>query len=335
MGDIVMALPALSALRRNFPHARISWLVRPEFAGLLDGHPHLDQIIPFDRKELAKAWYAPAAMSGLFSLIQQLRRSEFDAVFDLQGLFRTAAISLLTGCKKRFGMGDAREFAPLFYTDKVPPGPDCIHVVDYYLKIVKAAGAADITPQFVLPHNKTAEASIRKLLADRGVNCQNYAVLIPGSAHEYKCWPPENFAAIAGKVAADFGFDIIAVGTKGEKPAIEKLKALAKVRIPDLAGLTSLSELIYLLRGARAVVSNDTGPGHIAGVLDVPLAMMYGRSNPIRIFPYKTKDSVVAVEPFSRGLALNSFDPRHDIRAVTTDQVYTTLCRQIERFGRK
>ena len=145
LGDIVFALPALSALRRNFPDAKISWLVRPEFAPLLENHPHLTEVILFDRKRLGKAWFHPGAFCLLVSLIHQLRRREFDVVFDFQGLLRTAALSWLSGCKNRFGMANAREFARLFYTHKVHQDEDGVHLVDYYLKIVQAAGAADLS----------------------------------------------------------------------------------------------------------------------------------------------------------------------------------------------
>jgi serine/threonine protein kinase len=98
LGDIVMALPALSALRKSFPEAKISWFIRPEFAPLLKNHPDLTEVILFDRKFLGKAWFNPRAMAALLSLIWRLRRSKFDAVIDLQGLFRTASLSWLSGC---------------------------------------------------------------------------------------------------------------------------------------------------------------------------------------------------------------------------------------------
>ncbi|UCF17469.1 MAG: hypothetical protein JSW59_08400, partial [Phycisphaerales bacterium] len=140
LGDIVLALPALTALRRNFPKAKITWLLRPEFAALLENHPHLDQIIPFDRKLMAKAWYNPGALSGLVSLVLRLRAGKFDVVFDFQGLFRTASLAWLSGCRKRFGRAAAREFAHLFYTDKVHQDMQCAHLVDYYLKMIYTAG---------------------------------------------------------------------------------------------------------------------------------------------------------------------------------------------------
>ncbi len=137
LGDIVMALPALTALRKSFKDAKITWLIRPEFAPILKNHPHVTAISIFDRKLLGKAWFHPHAFVSLLSFIRRLRRSKFDAVIDLQGLFRTASLAWLSGCKKRFGMADARELAHIFYTHKVARDPDCIHMVDYYLKIVQ------------------------------------------------------------------------------------------------------------------------------------------------------------------------------------------------------
>jgi len=155
LGDIVLALPALRALRMSFPEAKISWLIRPEFAELIENHPHLDEIIAFDRKLLGKAWFHPGAFGALISLIRKLRRSEFDAVFDFQGLFRTASLAWLSGCKKRFGMANAREFATIFYTHKIPQNIECIHMVDYYLKIIQAAGASDFGSSWQVTASRT------------------------------------------------------------------------------------------------------------------------------------------------------------------------------------
>ena len=337
LGDIVLALPALSGLRSSYPDAKISWLVRPDFAPLLENHPHLDEIIVFDRKYLGKGWYNPRALASLLVLIRRLRRSSFDAVFDLQGLFRTASLCWLTGCKKRFGMLTAREFAHIFYTHKVSQDKDCIHLVDYYLKIIKAAGASagrrpvdNVDVQFILPQTDAAASSVSRLLAGHGIRSDGYAVLIPGSAHSDKCWPIERFAALADKISSRFDLSIITTGSAAENSIVEKLQELSNVPIVNLAGQTSLGELVALLRAARLVISNDTGPGHIAAALGVPLVLIFGRSNPARVAPFKRSQCVAAVEPDSRRLKRNSTDPKHDIKAVTVDNVYQKVCEQLD-----
>jgi heptosyltransferase-1 len=329
LGDIVLALPALTALRQNYPDAKISWLIRPEFSGLLENHPHLNDVIIFDRKLLGKAWFHPHAFTSLLSLIRRLRQSKFDAIVDLQGLFRTASLAWLSGCKKRFGMAKGRELAHFFYTHRVEKELNCIHLVDYYLKIIKTITSCETPAQFIFPHVPEAADSVSSLLADNDVKPDNYAVFIPSSAHRDKCWPIQRFAVLADKISSQFHLSIVAVGTESEKDNVENLKDLANVRIANLAGGTSLSELIALLKAARLVISNDTGPGHIAAALGVPVVMIFGRSNPVRVAPYARPQCVVAIEPDKRGLQPNSSNPKYDINNITIPQVYQKVCEQM------
>jgi len=331
LGDIVMALPALSSLRRSFPQARISWLVRPEFAPILEGHPHLDEIILFDRKVLAKAWHDCAAFKGLTSLISRLRRGRFDAVLDLQGLFRTASLAWLSGCKNRFGPVWRHELAHHFYTTKIPPRMEWVHVIDYYAKLLEAMGAADRRVEFVLPEKPAASVSAQSLLAEHGIDPDRYAVIIPGSAQVSKCWPAERFAALADRLGSEHGLAVAATGGRSESPMIEQIGSLAKHPLANLSGQTSLPELVEVLRHARLVVSNDTGPGHIAGALGRPLVMMFSWSNPLRVGPYGRPECVVARDMASRGLAIKSRDPQHAIQHITFDEVYAKAIEQLRR----
>lgn len=330
LGDIVLTLPALSALRKSFPDAAISWLVRPEFAPLLENHPHLTEIILFDRGYLGRAWHNPAALRSLLSLLRRIRQSKFDAVFDFQGLFRTAFFSWVSRCKNRFSMADTREFAGIFYTHKIPQDLACAHLVDYYLKIIQAAGASELGVEFILPDNPAAADSVRSLLQSHDIPPDNYAVLVPGAAHADKCWPAESFAALADKISAQFGLSIVATGTSAEAHLAEKLNVLANIKVTNLAGQTSLAELLALLRTAKLVISNDTGPGHIAAALARPLVMIFGRTNPARVAPYGRENCLAAIEPHGRGLIINSADPKHNIKAVSVDDVYQKVLSQLK-----
>jgi heptosyltransferase-1 len=333
LGDVVMALPALSALRRSFPTARISWLIRPEFAPLIEGHPHLDEVILFDRQALANAWHSPTAFRGLVSLVGTLRRRRFDVVLDLQGLFRSASLAWLSGCPRRFGLF-WRELAHLFYTTAIPPRLEWVHVVDYYLKLVEAMGAGDRRVEFILPERPAAAENARQLLARSNVDPARYAVIIPGSAQVSKCWPAERFAALADRLAAQYKLAVVATGSKSENVAIEKIRDFAGYPIVNLAGQTSLPELVEVLRSAKLVVSNDTGPGHIAGALGRPLVMMFSWSNPLRVGPYGRPECVVARDAADRGLANRSRNPRHAIRHITGEEVYGKVVEQLKTTSR-
>jgi heptosyltransferase-1 len=330
LGDIVLALPALSALRRNFPRARISWLVKPDFTAILEDNPDLDEIILFDRKLLGKVLYSPKAFAALISLIGRLRRSRFDAVFDFQGLFRTASLALLSGCPRRIGMAKPRERVHLFYTDKVAPPTGSIHVVDHYLEMVKCAGVTDVEVRFTLPVGPEAEKKVADLLNSHNVNRENYAVLVPSSAHPDKCWPREKFAALADMIAERFGMSIVTTGTISEKPICDEVRKMAKTAVVNLAGQTNIRELAAVLRSAKLVICNDTGPGHIAAALGIPMVMLFGRTNPARVAPYRRANCFVAVDPEGRGSIIDSPDPKHHIKNVTVEQVYQKITEQLK-----
>jgi lipopolysaccharide heptosyltransferase I len=329
LGDIVMALPALSALRRSFPDARISWLVRPEFAPLIEGHPYLDEIIFFERKRLGTAWRHPGAFGSLVSLVRGLRGRRFDAVVDLQGLFRSAALAWLSGCPQRFGPIWRREFAHHFYTTTVSARPEWVHVIDYYMKILEAMEAGDRKVEFVLPEKPEAVAAVGTLLSEHGIDRGRYAVIIPGSAQISKCWPAERFAALADRLVSDHGLSIVATGGKAESVMIEQIADRANCPIINLAGQTSLPELVEVLRGARIVISNDTGPGHIAAALGRPLVMMFSWSNPLRVGPYHRPECLVGRDLADRGMAIKSSSPDHAIEHITLDEVYTRVVEQL------
>ena len=133
-------------------------------------------------------------------------------------------------------------------------------MVDYYLKMVAAAGAKQSEAEFKLPEDTETAERIDKLLKSQGVNAK-YAVLVPGAAQPNKRWPIERFAELAGKIGERFGLSIVATGSQGEREYIEAIQTGGKTRVINLAGKTSVRELVPLMKGSSLVVSNDTGPG--------------------------------------------------------------------------
>ena len=317
-----MTLPALSSLRASFPNAKITWLVRSNFAPLLKDNPGLDDIILFDRKLLGKWWCCPKAFHELKKFIKNLRQHKFDLTIDFQGLFRTALFAWLSGCKKRFGPKDAREFASLFYNHKIAHNTDSIHVVDKFLDLVSATGASKIISEYNLSPTPQATEYIMKLLKKNNIILGKYVIFIPGSAHDSKCWPTEKFAELANQIVSEYSVSIIVAGTTDEKPLAEKIIAGSSTPVLDLTGRTNIPQLIALLKNASLVISNDTGPGHIAVALDTNVVMIIGPTNPARIKPYKKTNSIAAIDPDTRGNIINSTDPKHCIEAITVGQVF-------------
>ncbi len=323
LGDIVLALPALHALRAHFGQAHIAWLVRPEFASLLQGHPELDEVILFDRKNL----HTP---KQILALVRTLRAHRFDLIFDFQGLFRSAFFASVSGSRQRYGMAGARECAPWFYTHRIKPDTDNHHIVDLYLKMVQHAGASPAPGQFVLPDTEADAQTMLDLFGQKAIDPARYAVFIPGSAHDSKCWPHDRFARLADKLSHDHSLPVVAVGTQSEANAIDQIAQATATPITNLAGQTNLKTLCALLRHAKLVVSNDTGPGHIASALGVPLVMLFSWSNPARIYPYGRPECLAAIDPFTRNPdVIKSKDPRHNVKHVTFEAVWEKCSAQL------
>jgi ADP-heptose:LPS heptosyltransferase len=194
-------------------------------------------------------------------------------------------------------------------------------------------GAGDRRAEFVLPAKPVAAGAAHVLLAQHRVKPDGYAVVIPGSAQTSKCWPAERFAALVDRLTSEHGLAVVATGTKSESAMIEKIRSLAKYPPANLANQTPLPELVEVLRRAKLVVTNDTGPGHIAAALGRPLVMMFSWSNPLRVGPYGRPQCIVARDMDQRGLANRSHDPRHSIQHITLDEVYAKVVEQLAGAG--
>ena len=321
LGDIVHTLPVLGPLKRKYPQAKITWLVRKEFASLIENHDGIDSLIIFDRKLIAKSWYSLTAMKELLRLLKTLKKGSFDLVIDFQGLFRTAFFAKTTGCKRIIGMSNAREFANIFYTDKITPPNDSNHIVDYYFKILNALDIKIDKIQYGLKVSSQAQQYVDGLLAEKNVEKNNYIVFLPGSAQAIKCWPAENFAKLAEALSAQTNLKIIAAGTASEKQQIENIVRQSSTPIINLAGQTNVAQLAALLGGARIVIGNDTGPGHIAFAMGVPTIFIFGPSNPQRVAPYKSPESIIAIDPDGRGNDYKSLAYEHRIEAIPVELV--------------
>ncbi len=286
LGDVVHALPVLNLLRRRFPGAKISWMLAAACAGLLEGHPQLDEIVLFDRKRLGTAWKSPAALRELWDFDQRLRAREFDLVIDLQGLFRSGWLAWRTGSPLRVGLANAREAAWLFYNRRVPIATLEQHAVDRYLAVAEAAGCGREPVEFPFHVTEEDRAHVDALIPP----AEKFAVLLPATNWATKRWPVERFAAIAGEIEKRFGLKSVVAGAADAAALAPRIGAHF-----DVTGKTKLRQLVALLQRASLVIANDSGPMHIAAALGRPLVCVFGPTNPVRTGPYGRNDSVVRV----------------------------------------
>ncbi len=280
LGDIVHSLPVLDALNRCFPDAEIDWLVAKGFEGILEGHPMLRKLWIIRKDEWKKITRLRSTISELRNLFRNLKMEKFDCAIDLQGLLRSGLIAKATGAPMRVGFAEAREGSAVFYTHKVVGGRE-IHAVDRYLKIPALLGCEVTRPRFPLP-------SFQVIAGDAFLS-GGYAVMVPGARKPVNRWPARRF----GELASRLPLKTVVVGSKSDRDLADEIVKASKGRAVSLAGKTGLRELVGIIRRARFVVSNDTGPMHVAAAVGVPVFALFGPANPVRTGPYGKGHTVI------------------------------------------
>jgi heptosyltransferase I len=265
LGDIVHTLPAVAAFRAHHPQARLTWMVNPEWAPLLEGNPHLDGTVLFPRGEFR-------GVSGWLRFFRWRSglRQEFqpDLVLDFQGLLRSALIARAFPGAAIYGLSDAREGARLAQTVTVPVGRD-LHAVERYLTLAAACGAVANGPlAFDLPAGTAPDVALPS---------RPFVLLHPFSRGEGKSLPVSAVVAFCGAV----DFPVVLAGRTDA--ALPELPA----NTLNLLNRTSLPELIWLLRRAAFTVSVDSGPMHLAAALTDRLLGLHTWSDPCRVGPYR------------------------------------------------
>jgi heptosyltransferase I len=319
LGDIVHTLPLLRLLRLRWPAAHISWLVAPGFASILDGHPLLDRVIHFDRKGLATLDGGARVVGDWLAFGQQLAEERFDLVIDVQGLFRSAMLTLATTAPVRVGFGYAREMAWLGYTHRIASRSAERHAVERYLDLAEAFGCPrDAVFEFHVTDQD--RAAVDELLAGVGRFC----VLLPGTNWDTKKWPIDSYAALSRRIEAEWGLRCVVAGAKD----VIELAA----RIPsalNLATKTTLPQLVELLRRASLVVANDSGPMHIASALGVPLATIFGPTNAVRTGPFGRAGTVVGLDIVCRPCYSRTCSHHSCMKWLDVDAVFEHCRRQL------
>ena len=276
LGDIIQAIPMLAALRRTFPTARISWLVKKQWAPILHGHPMLDDVIEVE-----------FSVAALLRLIGPLRAHRFDVVVDLQGLLRTGALSWISGAPTRIGFADAREGSQFFYTRRVVGSMRGMHAVDRYLRLSSSLGATGGEPDFVLPDLPEEDSRTRALFATAGLDCTSNVVgIAPSARWRTKRWAAESFAAVADKIQHAGTHKIVFIGAPQEKSEIIRVKQEMKTKSADLTGLTVVSDLPEVMRRLSLLITNDSGPMHIAAAVGTPVVAIFGPTSQACTGPY-------------------------------------------------
>ncbi|NLX59433.1 MAG: lipopolysaccharide heptosyltransferase II [Phycisphaerae bacterium] len=295
LGDVIQALPVAWALRDLCPKARIDWLVTPGCKGIVEGLPPLNHVVVFDRGRFGRMWRNPLTLGAFGWFVAKLRRPRYTTVIDLQGLFRSGFLAWASGAPCRLGLAGSREGADRFYTQVVPLPPEELSSVDRYMQAAAYVGAPlDAPRRFGMVVGDHAEAEADRVLNEQGLAGRRYVVLVPGARWMTKRWPEERFAALANRLHEKLGLAAVLVGAPCDRDISDRMRQLRGRHMIDLIGRTSLKALAAVLRRAECVVTNDTGPMHLASAMGRPIVALFGPTNAQLTGPYGPGHIVLA-----------------------------------------
>lgn len=279
LGDAVMALPALSAVRRHWPDAHLAVAARPSIAPLFAMVDGVDEVIALETTAglgAVRRWRRDA---------HRLMEGRFDMALALPNSFVAAWILARAGIPERAGY--AADLRARLLTRAVPRPRTFSHQADYYLALVGALGMAPASTYARVNVPEAARQPALQLLAAEGLApAAPFVAMAPGAAYgKAKQWPPGRFAELAVRAHEALGMRTVLVGTRSDAGVCAEIVRAARRLAPeapvpaDLSGRTDLPALASVLSAARTVVANDSGAMHLAGAVGTPVVAIFGSTN--------------------------------------------------------
>jgi heptosyltransferase-1 len=284
LGDLVHAIPVAAALRRAFPAARIDWLVSRKHRAILDLVPVIDRRLVIDRIFL--------------DAVPELRRSRYDVAIDLQGLVKSALLARSSGADRVIGFASSylrERLARPLYTEVYDPGCDGLydpretrHVVEINLGLLQPLGISHAVPEFPI---EQVDSAVAREVRDRTGG--RYALINPGAQWPNKRWPPSRLGRVAAVLREQHGMMSAVLWGDGERELADEVAGHAD-GAAFASPRASIADLVALSRGARLMISGDTGPAHIAAAVGTPIVGIFGPTRPSRNGPWSAADVTVS-----------------------------------------
>lgn len=331
LGDVIHALPVLRLIKQHLPASEIHWWIDSALAPLLADDPDLDGLILFERRRWRNPRYWPEALAS----IRQTRARRFDWVIDLQCLARSGAFAWLANGEFLVGLDEVREGARGFYDVAARRASFHTHAVDWYLSMLEILGVPANRPFTWLPARPATAATIRTKWPSTGAR---WITLQPGARWNNKRWPAESFAEFARQFAREHPEARLAVlGSQADQAAGSLIAASAPGQCLNLCGQTTLPEMVEWVRRSDLMVTNDTGPMHVAAALGVPVVALFGPTEPRRTGPYGQLDNVLRLDDLLCSPCLSSrchyAQPNQCLRGISP-QIVLERADQVWRSGR-
>lgn len=295
IGDVVLTVPAIRAIRKKFPDARLTVLLSPLTVDLLDGLSLIDEILVDERRGMHQGFW------GFLQLIRQLRQKKFDLAVIYHTKKRTNLACFLANIPYRLGYKNNKHGGLLNHPveDVRPVGNK--HEAQYCLDLLDNIGIQSNDLTLEIAKQESSNRWIVDFLKSRGIDsCEGMIVLHPAASDPAKQWPKESFAELVNEMHRQKQtLKFVIIGTKENRSLARDIQNKTDVEILDITGMLSLSQLVSLLARTAILISNDSGPVHIAAALGIPVVSIFTRNqpgiNPQRWQPLGKNGRVVSV----------------------------------------
>jgi ADP-heptose:LPS heptosyltransferase len=298
-GDIVQALPCANALKQAYHSCQITWVVFNHWKLLAKICADIDKVITWDRKK---------GLKGFFDVLKKVRQIEYDVAIDLQGLLRSAFLIKFSKSKIKIGVPGMKEFSNLL-VEEVCPQKSKINATLRNLETVQYLTGQTFEPKVNIKIN----ANVNNVVSDTKI-LENFIALLPFARGKGKDWGTLNYQKLISLLKVKYpDLNIIVLGSKNDYGKIKSSNVI------DLCGKTNIDDLASILAKARVAVGADTGPMHLASVLNVPSVFIFGISDMKETSPYIGKFSLLINE-----------ENRKNIKSISPDVIFDEILKWIE-----
>ncbi len=269
LGDVINTLPVVVNMHRHF-NAEIHWLVAPLSLPILTGHPSVGKTVVFDRRRLKES---------LPQLLRAIRATEYDIIIDFQRILKSALFCMAARGRRRIGFDTNRckEMTGLFPFERIPPGDPDSHMLTQYMEFGEYLGVPCSRVSWNIPRFENHGLQLPA----------EYIVLNIGATKQPNRWPSDRFAELADRIHESFRMPCVITGGPEDRGDAVVVQNRARSEIINLAGRTSLTELVEIIARAECVITADTGPMHLACGLGTNLIALFGPSDPSRTGPFR------------------------------------------------
>ena len=298
LGDLVLLIPALRALRRQFPAAHISALADQRYAAVLEMCSAVDRVIASDRIGMRDSPWWLGALSALRSA-HELRRARYDLVIDFHGFRETNLLAWYSRAPWRIGLRrNEPSYLPFCFSLDPVPEDQNLHVADRFDSLVHTLGVSPGVRDVRLDVPAESRAKAERFLREEGMDgCPRLIAMNLGASAADKMWPATRFAALADKLADRLDLGFVLLCGPGEEALLRQAASSLKTDRYALAGQLGLKDLAAVIGRCHLLVSNDSGPMHFGPALDVPTLGLFSLSDPLHYRPLGDRSRVVRKVP--------------------------------------